>query len=196
MLKLRRTKAIDTVIAPTTLYLDTGTPLLEFPSEVIGNYRRLITGLLYQGGIPSRIAIVGSLRGEGVTYSTLALATTLAVDFPSTIGVVELNWWSPGLAHQLREATRPSGKKGKKALAGVADSLDLPSANLGLSAVLEGKASIDEALIHTDLPNLSLLPAGAMNVERRPVVARSTALQDMIAELSTRFDQLLLDIPA
>lgn len=180
------------MIEPMVLFSTTGTPLTVFSSGVIANYRRMLTGLRYNGSIPSRIAMVSALRGEGVTYSSLALGATLASDLAATVGVIELNWWNPGLLAQLGEATRPAKTRRNQPVPEV--TAELPSSP-GLSAVMSGTATVEEALITTNLPNLSLLPAGEMPVHQRASVARSPALTSTIEDLATRFDYLILDVP-
>src|SRR5215217_1301451 len=80
-----------------TLRTVDGAPLYTFPGPVINSMRHLETSLMYKGALPARIAMVAALRQEGVTYTTLALATTLAYDLAVRVCVVELNWWSPGV---------------------------------------------------------------------------------------------------
>src|SRR5829696_652997 len=80
-----------------TLRTADGAPLYTFPGPVINSMRHLETALMYKGTLPARIAMVAALRQEGVTYTTLALATTLAYDLAVRVCVVELNWWSPGV---------------------------------------------------------------------------------------------------
>src|SRR5215211_3129776 len=80
-----------------TLRTADGAPLYTFPGPVITSMRHLETTLMYKGALPTRIAMVAALRQEGVTYTTMALATTLAYDLAVRVCVVELNWWSPGV---------------------------------------------------------------------------------------------------
>lgn len=164
--------------APLTINLPSGEELYTFAPEVVSSFRHMITGLACNGGIPSRMAVISALREEGVTHTSLALATVLASDTSATVCAVELNWWAPGMVAMLSrgKATPPEQPR--------------------LAAVVSGAATLDEALIPTSLPNLSLLPAGEISLEQRPVVARSAALRAVIDELSARFSHLVLDVPA
>ncbi len=186
---------------PLVLRAGNGEPMVVFPAELIASHRRMITSMVYQQDLPSRISLLATLRGEGVTYTSVALGTTLASDLPTSVCVVELNWCSPGLITQLTEASQPVDRRGKRAKKSAgskhkAQSTSEQPEKPGLSDVLTGQASLDEALIASHLPNLSFLPAGNLPHTQRPVIARSTDLKDLIDEIGNRFDHLLLDIPA
>ena len=151
-----------------------GSELLTIPGEVVHSYRHMLNKLNREGNsLPKRLSLVSALREEGVTYNALALATTMANDTTHSICVVELNWWWPGLAQ----------------LAGGVESR-------GLTAVLTENTPLDDVLIPTGMDNLTLLPAGELPVEQRPVIACSNELANLIEQLSQQFDYLFLDIPA
>jgi Mrp family chromosome partitioning ATPase len=186
-----------------TLRTAEGAPLYTFPGEVINSMRHMETALLYKGVLPARIAMVAALREEGVTYSTLALATTLAYDLAVRVCVVELNWWSPGMNTQPEPEDpssdgSPKSRRAKKQKASVEsqEAAAPTSGTHGLAAVLTGALKLDDALVQTALPNLALLPAGDLSPAQRPAMARGDALKACIEQLGHRFDHLLLDIPA
>jgi len=173
--------------------------MVVFATELIASHRRMITSMVYQQDLPSRITLLSTLRGEGVTYTSVALGTTLASDLPARVCVVELNWWHPGLATQLTEAGQTVDRRGKRAKkSGKAkdQNPDDQPGKPGLSDVLAGTISLEEALIASHLPNLFFLPAGNLPHAQRPIVARSTGLKDLIDEMGNRFDHLILDVPA
>jgi Mrp family chromosome partitioning ATPase len=160
--------------APLALRAADGAPLVAFAPEIVDSFRHMVTELQYGGGFPARLATVAALRGEGVTFSTLALAATLASDDPARVCAVELNWWAPGMLRLLGGAApRP-----------------------GLADVLLGRLELNDALLATDRPNLALLPAGSLPPDQRPAAARGERLRTLIEELGARFDHLVLDIPA
>lgn len=173
-----------------------GTPFLAFPEEAVDHYRRMITGLTHRSDFPDRVAVIAALSKEGVTYTSLALATTLASDMAVSVCAVELNWRSPGMQAHLSPAS-PKQKAAKQKSRRQTPALDETStASSGLAAVLMGTASLDEALIQTELPNLALLPAGDMPLLQCPAMARSEGLRACIDTLGQRFDHIILDIPA
>jgi Mrp family chromosome partitioning ATPase len=158
-----------------------GEPRVVFPGRVVQPLRHMVTLLVANGTLPPRLALVSALREEGVTYNALALATILAHDFAGPVGLVELNWEAPGLARLVTggaESQAPAGVPG------------------GLAAVLCNEATLDEVLISTGLPNLTLLPAGELPRAGREAIARSARLRALIDELARRFEHLVLDVPA
>ena len=194
MLQFTKQKKNSVAVDQVVVFSAAGTPLTAFSPEVTLDYRRMITGLQYRGHAHARTAVTSALRGEGVTYSALAMAALTANDLPSSVCLVELNWWNPGLLKQLGEATRPP-KKGWGRSPVSANVSDLPH-SLGVGGVLSGAATLDEALIATNMPNLSLLPAGEVPMHERASFARSTELKTLVTSLSDRFDHVILDIPA
>lgn len=185
MLKFLKPKASTQLYGPSlTVNSASGAPLYTLPPEKVSTLRHMITGLTCNQELPARLTITSAMRGEGVTHTALAVGSILASDQAPRVCVVELNWWEPGLLQHLhREALQSEPQTDSQPVPGIAD-------------VLSGKTSLDEALIQTSLPNLALLPAGELAVEQRPIVARSAALKELIAELGQRFDHLVLDVPA
>jgi Mrp family chromosome partitioning ATPase len=149
-----------------------GAPWIAFPQPVIYPIRRLISRLKRKGDIPQRLVFAAALRREGVSYITWAFATTLAFDIETSVCIVDLNWcW-------------PSEIGRKFAISG------------GIGAVLSGGSGIDHVLVQTGKPNLAYLPAGNLPPAERAYFARSAALRDTLMELNTRYDHLILDVPA
>lgn len=197
-----------------TLRTADGVPLYTFPSSVVTNMRHMETMLLYNDALPARISVIAALRQEGVTFTTLALATTLAYDLAARICVVDLNWWSPGLGIQpnsnvdsspkaigasktSRSRKRSSSPTPAQASAEATDQMAISTADTtGLAAVLSRSISLNDALVPTSFPNLALLPAGPIAPAQRPALARGDGLKTCIEQLSRRFDHVLLDIPA
>lgn len=195
---LKRRKVDELYDAPLTVHSGEGAALCAFTPEVVSNFRHMLTGLLYGGQLPPRISVLASLRGEGVTFTTLALATTLASDTSKRVCAVELNWWAPGMAAHLAGEKKPVKTRGRsrKEAASESGAALMPQHTLGLADIMAGTASLDDALLKTAMPNLVFLPAGDLPIERRPVVARSDALKACLDELNQRFDHILFDIPS
>jgi Mrp family chromosome partitioning ATPase len=164
---------------------------------MVRSIRYMLTRLTANQEMPKRLAVSSALSGEGVTTIALALAQTLANDTGAKVAVVELNWWSPGLLRalsqlkQIESSAKRRASKGKEI-----PLLESFQGRPGLSDYLEGRVSLDDALLDSDLPNLSLLPAGEVPLQQQPILARSQALQDAINELSERFDYLIFDLPS
>ena len=167
---------------PIALRAANGDTICVFPADVISNIRQMENTLVYNHTMPKLLGLVAALSGEGVTYVSLALGTTLATDLPASICVVETNWYTPELGARIggRRVASPAGEV----------------ASGGLASVLTRTSTLEQALVPTALPNLHLLPAGDMPKQLRPSMARSDALKQCLAELGERFEHIILDIPA
>jgi Mrp family chromosome partitioning ATPase len=189
---LRRSRPTPAAPEASALSIRAAGGALErsFPQEIVASFRHMLTEQAYTGGVQPRIAVAAALQGEGVTYTSLALAATLASDTGKSVCVVELNWHAPGMVRLLTPAaTEP-------AEANAGEPAAPAQVRPGLAEVLAGTATLDEALITTELPNLALLPAGSMAPEVRPATARGEQLRQRVDELGGRFEHLILDIPA
>ncbi len=190
--KKRKIKSSLAHATPLALMAADQTPLIVFPGEVITSFRHTITRLAHSESLSKRIAMIAATQEEGVTYMSMAMGTTIANDLRMRVCVVELNWWSPGMAAQLNNQTEQATQRNG---AYYPDVQRPEIESLGIAGILRNQATIEEALIATSLPNLSLLPAGRLNVENRPIVARSPELYELIDDLDNRFDLLIFDIP-
>jgi Mrp family chromosome partitioning ATPase len=169
------------VVAPDELggFMDGGLAILDAegtllhvtPSKVAASLRYFLARVQLHdsGGLPSRLALTSALVGEGVTYITRSLAAVLAYDTSSTVAVVDLNWRRPNAEGTEEEH--------------------------GLADVIESDAALDDVIRPTTNPRLSLVPAGAVAVARRPALAAGAALPAALDELEKRFDHLLFDLP-
>lgn len=155
-----------------TLSAEGGAPFLTFSAPVVEAIRYLLGRLSRQGVLPERLAVTSTLRQEGVTTISRALGTVMANDLPVSVCVVEVNWWWPAAAPPGAPFTR------------------------GLGGLLREETTLDEALVRTNRPNLTLLPAHQVDLVSRPVFARSKQLVDVLDTLNERFDYVLLDVPA
>lgn len=148
-------------------------PIHRAPPAVTAAVRYFITRVQRQdAGLAARVALTSALRGEGVTFLTRSLGAVLAYDFPHEIAVVDLNWWAPS-------------RFGSEAN-------DQP----GVADVVDGGTNLDDVIVPTTNPRLSLLPAGAVPMARRTALARSDELADVLDELEGRYRHLIFDLPA
>ena len=171
-MKFRTKKTTDPGLPPLVLPLGDGTSAYNFPGAVVDNLRYMVTRILRNGQLPARLAIVSALRQEGVTYLAHALAMTIAHDMALRVCIVDLNWWWPSTS--------------------VLAAQDNP----GLAGVIAEEATLEEIIAPTGWSNLDFVPAGILQIEHRPAVARSQVLRQIIISLSKQYDHLILDIPA
>jgi Mrp family chromosome partitioning ATPase len=121
--------------------------------------------------LPARLGLTSAITGEGVTYVTRSLALVLTNDAARNVCIVDLNWADP------------------------ADwSRGVPEA--GLAEVIRDSLPLERAFVTTGNLGLSFLPAGTASIAERPVLANSTELGEVLAELSQNFHHVLLDLPA
>lgn len=143
------------------------------PPEAADALRYMVSRWQVQekGGIPANLCLTSTLSGEGVTFISRALADIVANDLQQSVCLVDLNWCSP--------SQPPTSGPGP-----------------GLSDVMRGEATLDEAVVPTTNPTLWVLPAGSTEPSERPVMMQSTALHYYVDELEARFDHVILDLPS
>jgi capsular exopolysaccharide family len=69
------------------------------------------------------------------------------------------------------------------------------SSDVGLSNVVVGEATLDQAIIKTDIPNLDVLPAGQMSRFSIVGLVDTDEMRALIAELKNRYDRIVMDTP-
>ena len=146
-----------------------GTPLAVIPAEVQREAQNLVTRLLvHRRDVPRSIALTSHLAGEGVSFMSRAVAT--AVSRTRHTCLLEANWWGKGVP--------------------------LPTPNPGLAGVLLGTASIDDVVVATNHPGLSIIPAGELEVTDREALVSAESVRSLLLEMQQRYDHVLLDLPA
>lgn len=68
------------------------------------------------------------------------------------------------------------------------------SCSIGLASVIDGQVPLDEAIVKTSVPNLSLLPCG-LRPSNPSELLTSPQLQSVLATLRERYDYVLVDTP-
>lgn len=122
-------------------------------------------------GAPRTVVLTSALRGEGKTVSSVNLAIALA-EMPNTrVLVVDANLHHPG-AERI---------------------LGLPRRQ-GLSELLSGRLSLDQAVRALSVPGVSILGAGATPKNPSELLA-SDRLKIVLSQLKQRFNYVLLDAP-
>jgi Mrp family chromosome partitioning ATPase len=145
----------------------------SFPAALVDSLRHMVTKLSRSHRVPAKLSVVSALRQEGVSFVAQALATIMAHDLSRRVCLVDLNWgWSS------------------------ASMRDLATRSPGLLPLLHGEVPWNIAVVQTNQPNLSILPAGPLPTAQRPMLARSDRLPALIAELRQHFDHLIFDVPA
>ena len=135
------------------------------------SFRSIRSGLAY-GGVasPKVICMTSALPAEGKSVTTLTFARVLGLASHS-VAVVDCDLRRSSLA----------GLTGKRV-------------DNGLVEVVTGKATLAQALIPDEVPNVSLLPLSAASFSPADLLG-SPKFLGMLEELRGRFDYVLLDTP-
>lgn len=147
---------------------------IEPHSAIAEQYRSIRTRLTQREEVaPLRTVMVtspGAREGKSVTAANLAL--TMAQEIHRRIVLVDCDLRGPSV-HSLF-GLEPS---------------------LGLAEVLSGEASLDDALIHLPELRLTVLPAGG-SPQFPTELLGSTLMRRTLDALRSRFDRIVLDVPA
>jgi exopolysaccharide/PEP-CTERM locus tyrosine autokinase len=110
------------------------------------------------------ILVTSSVPGEGKTFTAVNLALSIAMERDKTVLLIDADVAKPSIAGLL----------------GI-------SAKKGLIDLLQDKSiSFSDVLIKTDIPNLTLLPAGSLDHYSTELLA-SDAMKRLAKELSARY---------
>lgn len=115
------------------------------------------------------ILVTSSLAGEGKTYTAINLAMSIAMEVDHSVLLVDADVVRPSMLSRL----------------GV-------QAELGLLDVLN-KSSLDlsDVLLRTNIPKLSLLPAGSATAKSTELLA-SAAMERLLAEVAVRYSDRIV----
>ncbi len=117
------------------------------------------------------IIITSSRNQEGKTLVSVNLSIVMAQDLEKPVLLIDCNLRKPCVDIYL-------GLRSDK----------------GLSDVLSGSVQISEALVTTDVKNLTVLPAGQIPMNPAELIG-SQKMKDLLAELKKKFDYIILDTP-
>jgi len=184
------------------------------PPRIAGSLRYFLARVQLHDaqGMPERLALTSALVGEGVTYITRSLAAAIAYDTDASVVVVDCTFRRPGAQEGTGRRSRSTKGAGQPpALEPLAppageDEAELPppdtngatadaSQHLTLADAIENDAPLDDIIINTSNPRLSMIQAGAVPVARRPALAQGRPLASLLDQLDERFDHVLLDLP-
>lgn len=117
------------------------------------------------------IAITSAVHGEGKSSIASQLAVSIGHSTGEPVLLVDGDLRAPDVHHIFEVPNEP-----------------------GLSAVLDGRASIDDAIVKSWSPNIHLLPAGRLKKSPHKVISIGV-LTDLIEEMKTRYRYIVFDTP-
>ncbi|GMQ86806.1 MAG: XrtA-associated tyrosine autokinase [Gammaproteobacteria bacterium] len=115
------------------------------------------------------IMVTSSLASEGKTFTAINLAMSIATEMDKTVLLVDADVAKPDVTARL-------GVQAEKGL---------------IDVLLEDDLTLPDVLIRTDIPKLTLLPAGRKHVRSTEILA-SEAMQQLTLELSTRYSDRIV----
>jgi exopolysaccharide/PEP-CTERM locus tyrosine autokinase len=139
--------------------------------------RPLIANALGKGAAPvahgNRIMVTSALPGEGKTFTAVNLALSIAAELDTTVMLVDADVGRPSVLKTLGLAPGP-----------------------GLLDVLEGRATMPEVLLRTNVDKLTLLSAGTLH-DRATEVLASDGMHTLLQEVAQRYDDrvIIFDSP-
>ncbi|MBB2169195.1 polysaccharide biosynthesis tyrosine autokinase [Gluconacetobacter aggeris] len=142
----------------------------EMPFALAEAYLEIVANLALSSvppEVPASIGVISTWTREGGTATAIALARTLARGRRKVV-LVDANLRAPSLHLPFALENGP-----------------------GLANLLAGDAKLDDVLRMTAIEGLSIIPAGDA-----PDFLVSNGLEQLLAELRTRFDHVIVDCPA
>ncbi len=120
------------------------------------------------------IMVTSSVQSEGKTFTCLNLAISIAMELDSTVLLVDADVAKPGLSKLLKISNRP----------GLIETLT------------EEHDDLSQLLLHTDIPKLTILPAGERH-KRSTELLSSLKMRDLLDEMASRYSDriVLFDSP-
>ncbi|RAI94154.1 GumC family protein [Algoriphagus yeomjeoni] len=152
---------------------DTNKVVLDFPkSAVAESFRSLRSAITYlaSGKNTKKILVTSSVSGEGKTFTSLNLASAMALGSKKTV-VVGGDLRRPKLASYFGESDR-----------------------IGLSTYLIGKVEAEEIVKPTAHENLWFVPSGVIPPNPAELL-QTPRLVEFLAHLESNFDVVIFDTP-
>jgi protein-tyrosine kinase len=146
--------------------------LQEPYSTITEAFRTLRTSIKYAAFDKGKqvIMITSSIPGEGKT-STISNLGILSAQDGKEVLMIDGDLRIPNLHHIFNAPNRT-----------------------GLSAVLAGYTQVADAIQHTDIPRLSILPAGPIQLQPAELLG-SARLEQVITQLRSKYDIIFIDSP-
>lgn len=119
------------------------------------------------------VLVTSSLPGEGKTFTAANLALSIATERDKTVVLIDGDVAKPSISKLF-------GIESKK----------------GLIDLIEGEANFQEVLLRTDIPNLTIMPAGKIHEQSTEILA-SSAMKSLMSEISDRYKDrvIIIDSP-
>lgn len=115
------------------------------------------------------IMLTSAMPGEGKSFTAINLAMSIAAELDHTVMLVDADVARPSI---LRKLSLPEGP--------------------GLLDLLEGKASMQDVLLRTNIDKLTILPSGRPHPKATELLA-SVAMRELLDDMATRYaDRIII----
>jgi len=149
---------------------------MEDPKSPISEgYNSLRSALLYStpSGLPKTMLVTSSQPSEGKSTTSIAIARGIA-RLGRSVVLLDLDLRRPALHRAIPMLNAENSR--------------------GVSSILTHQSTVDEALRDTDLDHLKVITSGPIPPSPTELLSSSSMIQ-MLEELKSRFDMVLLDSP-
>jgi tyrosine-protein kinase Etk/Wzc len=116
------------------------------------------------------VAITSTVSGEGKSFITINLAGMLSL-LDIKVVIIDMDLRKPKLHYSFGHDN-----------------------SVGLSTLLVGKSTLKDTLVHTEYKNLDLITSGPIPPNPSELIL-SQRMQDLLDELKTTYDYILIDTP-
>lgn len=134
--------------------------------------RPLLANAMGKGAAPLKhgnlIMVTSALPGEGKSFTSVNLAMSIAAELDNTVMLVDADVARPSVLRMLNLEPGP-----------------------GLLDVLEGKATVPECLLRTNIDKLTLLPSGTPHPRATELLA-SDAMGDLLNDMANRYPDRII----
>ena len=114
------------------------------------------------------IMLTSAMPGEGKSFTAINLAMSIAAELDHTVMLVDADVARPSI---LRKLSLPEGP--------------------GLLDLLEGKASMQDVLLRTNIDKLTILPSGRPHPKATELLA-SVAMRELLDDMATRYPDRII----
>lgn len=162
-------------VIPLAGDIDLAVAMEDPKSPISEGYNSLRSALLYStaAGLPKTMLITSSQPSEGKSTTSLAIAKGIA-RLGRKVLLLDVDLRRPAL-HRAIESLNGENSK-------------------GMSSLLTSQASIDDVLRDTDIEHLKVITSGPIPPSPTELLS-SNRMHQLLDELTTRFDLVILDSP-
>jgi exopolysaccharide/PEP-CTERM locus tyrosine autokinase len=115
------------------------------------------------------IMVTSALPGEGKTFTSINLALSIAMEMDKTVLLIDADVAKPDVTARL-------GVEAEKGL---------------IDILLDDGLTLQDVLLRTDIPKLTLLPSGGRHVHSTELLA-SERMRQLVLELSSRYSDRIV----